>query len=623
MKPFFALLSGFLVIASSCPNDKFLCGSGECLPLEVICNSTIDCKDGSDEGFCGGCGFENGSCGWNDTSKTNSWKLVMANMTYRPTPDHTTESLLGHVMYLNGSNIKYPSKATLELAVASGAALACHLSFWYQFQDVKGSSWPRLRVNMLKDDTKTELLSIEEKKEGWENATAFIGNQPGGYKLEFSFDAPFLDVCDVMLDDITLKHCGEWDVPAGSDQLTCDFEKDTCSWYADNTKRLLWKINGRFGEPGYDHTTGKGHYMNIETRNNLDTSSTARLISYPQPVTKAICVSFWYHMFGNSIGSLRFITKRAGENETLVWIRQGTQGNKWRFADLTFQSQSPLQFIIEAGENHTKGSIAVDDIEVSSSTSGCPAERECTFQSSLCGLQPRAEPDFSWIRTRGIQPTNSSGPASDHTLGTEQGFYLSARLWGHPAGTTVGMLSSVMEPRVGGECWMFWYYMEGEDVGQLTVSVQTPEVPRSLGGQNWTRTGDQGGHWRHARVTVDSREAPYQLLFEATAGSGARRDVVIDDIIVLDDICPPEGYCDFEMDYCGWVNSPPANSSLDWDWLSEEDHTIGTNGHFVRISCDSRGEELIARLETESMPAVESGCLELWHHAESFLGGHT
>ncbi|CAL8367268.1 unnamed protein product [Boreogadus saida] len=83
-----------------------------------------------------------------------------------------------------------------------------------------------------------------------------------------------------------------------------------------------------------------------------------------------------------------------------------------------------------------------------------------------------------------------------------------------------------------------------------------------------------------------------------------------------------QGYCDFEMDYCGWVNSPPANSSLDWDWLSEEDHTIGTNGHFVRILCDSGGEELIARLETESMPAVESGCLELWHHADGFASNY-
>lgn len=28
------------------------------------------------------------------------------------------------------------------------------------------------------------------------------------------------------------------------------------------------------------------------------------------------------------------------------------------------------------------------------------------------------------------------------------------------------------------------------------------------------------------------------------------------------------GFCDFEMDFCGWVNSPPAESGVDWDWLS-------------------------------------------------------
>ena len=191
-----------------------------------------------------------------------------------------------------------------------------------------------------------------------------------------------------------------------------------------------------------------------------------------------------------------------------------------------------------------------------------------------------------------------------------------------------------------------------------------------------------------------------QLLFEATAGNGVRRDVAIDDIIVLDDICPPEGelplwccvrspcapntlhnlkglyerggvystlsvgsrpdsqlkgcgfepqspqstrrspwpryrtpscveitqkciiyssnhfnknvslrdvltmrrchclslsqgpltapcagYCDFEMDYCGWVNSPPANSTLEWDWISGEDHTTDTNGGLLDPGC--------------------------------------
>ena len=41
-------------------------------------------------------------------------------------------------------------------------------------------------------------------------------------------------------------------------------------------------------------------------------------------------------------------------------------------------------------------------------------------------------------------------------------------------------------------------------------------------------------------------------------------------------------------------------------------------GHYVMASCYREGQ--IARLETESMPAVESGCLELWHNADGYLG---
>lgn len=52
-----------------------------------------------------------------------------------------------------------------------------------------------------------------------------------------------------MLDDISFENCGEGDVPAGSDQLSCDFEKDTCSWYHDYTASLLWKrSNGKFSD---------------------------------------------------------------------------------------------------------------------------------------------------------------------------------------------------------------------------------------------------------------------------------------------------------------------------------------------------------------------------------------
>lgn len=84
-----------------------------------------------------------------------------------------------------------------------------------------------------------------------------------------------------------------------------------------------------------------------------------------------------------------------------------------------------LQFIIEAVVGGKQGSIAIDNIMVSSDNGSCPAERECTFQGSLCGLKPQPSADFSWSRIMGTsQPANSSGPTADHTLGTAQGLQL-------------------------------------------------------------------------------------------------------------------------------------------------------------------------------------------------------
>lgn len=44
-----------------------------------------------------------------------------------------------------------------------------------------------------------------------------------------------------MLDDINFENCADGDVLEGSDQLSCGFENDTCSWYADYTASILWK----------------------------------------------------------------------------------------------------------------------------------------------------------------------------------------------------------------------------------------------------------------------------------------------------------------------------------------------------------------------------------------------
>ncbi|TNM98369.1 hypothetical protein fugu_014615 [Takifugu bimaculatus] len=520
-------------------------------------------------------------------------------------------------------------KAKMEYSVDQPAALGCQISFWYCIYDSSLIFTSSLELKMVRDKDEKSLLKISEYSiTEWKKAKAFLGNQPGGYRLQLSYSPPFAGKPVVMLDDIQFENCADKDVPAGSDQLSCDFKNDTCSWYHDYTAGLLW-------ERSNDKLNEKNSYMVITAKYGLNISSAARLISYPQTAGQNICVSFWYHIFGNSIGSLKFIAKYSGEEEMITWIRSGTQGSKWRFADLTFKSSKPIQFIIEAMVGGNQGRIAITDIMVYPSESGsCPPERECTFQGSLCGLLPQPAANFSWMRIRGSsQPANSSGPATDHTLGTEQGFYLSAHLWNHPVGARGAMMTAVMEPTASdGECLMFWYYMEGSEVGELNIYLQTFENSRESV-PLWTQKGNQGKHWRHGRVTLRS-STPYQVIFEAIVGTGERRDIAIDDLTVLDGHCPPTGVCDFEMDFCGWVNSYPVNpqSRVDWDWLSGEseghhvpsrDHTTNTAlGHFAffnPISHPKSDKEQVARLESETMDAVERACLEVWYYAAGWL----
>ncbi|XP_075875933.1 MAM and LDL-receptor class A domain-containing protein 1 [Nelusetta ayraudi] len=612
------LLQVLLLTVTSSTQKEF-----QCAPGALGCQFKPVRKNASDEEIFGLCDFELDTCGWKDVSESESftWKREMANITTVPGLDHTTGDPFGHVMYTSGRG--YTNTANLEYSIDKLAALGCQMSFWYHIGDDK-ALWT-LKVILLRDKKQYLLLNLnEKKKDGWENAKVFIGNRPAGYKLDLSFDPP-MSTMDVMLDDMKFEYCAEGDVPEDSDQLSCDFEENTCSWYHDYTASMLW-------EKGIGSS-----YMQISTSSSTNSSSTARLMSFPRPVGRVICVSFWYRIFGNSIGSLKFLTKPSGGEETLVWLRSGTQGNRWRFADLSFKNDQPIQFIIEAVLGGNQGSIAIDDIMVYRSESdSCPAEKECTFQSSLCGLLPEPSTTETWARMTGMsKPASSSGPTVDHTLGTDQGYYLSAQLWKHLAGTRVAIMTPVMESTVSeGDCLMFWYHMEGSGVGELSVYLQGVDESRQP--VSWNRGLNQGNHWRHGRVTLSSR-VPFQVIFEAVVGDETGRDIAIDDYIVVEGSCPPQGLCDFEMDFCGWVNDPPPEDGVEWEWLSGEshfesveefipskDHTTNSKfGHFAYfrpLISDKRGT---AQLQSEMMAAVDHACLEMWHYAQGWGTGNS
>lgn len=73
----------------------------------------------------------------------------------------------------------------------------------------------------------------------------------------------------------------------------------------------------------------KGYYAFIETSSPRRPGDKARLLSQQFNGTNAgSCFTFWYHMYGVTIGTLN-LYQVVGQNETLIWTLSGNKGNSW------------------------------------------------------------------------------------------------------------------------------------------------------------------------------------------------------------------------------------------------------------------------------------------------------
>uniref|UniRef100_A0A674C115 Neuropilin n=1 Tax=Salmo trutta TaxID=8032 RepID=A0A674C115_SALTR len=95
----------------------------------------------------------------------------------------------------------------------------------------------------------------------------------------------------------------------------------------------------------------------------------ARLASLPvtAPDTN-LCVSFWYHIFGEHAGTLHIKQRRQteeGRAEALLWTVSGHQGSRWREGRLLVPHSSiPYEVVIEGVGDRSTGHIALDNIKI-------------------------------------------------------------------------------------------------------------------------------------------------------------------------------------------------------------------------------------------------------------------
>nr|XP_012148153.1 PREDICTED: MAM and LDL-receptor class A domain-containing protein 2-like isoform X3 [Megachile rotundata] len=182
--------------------------------------------------------------------------------------------------------------------------------------------------------------------------------------------------CNGMQWNGTTPHCRDTTAAAPTE---CNFEKpDLCWWEQDPQHDFDWRRHNfqtpssHIGTgPTHDHTLGPGndgYYLYIEASGRLE-NDTARIISpiYNASYTDDGCFSFWYHMFGGTIGALNVYFKAEKDPwPRLMFSKEGDQGNQWFHGIFNLpKAEKGFQIIIEGvrGKNYVSD-IAIDDVAI-------------------------------------------------------------------------------------------------------------------------------------------------------------------------------------------------------------------------------------------------------------------
>ncbi|KAH3846508.1 hypothetical protein DPMN_088809 [Dreissena polymorpha] len=153
----------------------------------------------------------------------------------------------------------------------------------------------------------------------------------------------------------------------------CNFENGSqCIWQnvnlGDDFDWMLHRSKTPSDDtgPNVDHTFGNetGTYYYIETSAPRQTDNFAWLQSPPlQSLHQAVCLQFWYNMYGESVGKLAV---SVAYNGTLpgseIWAKTGNQGPDWQFGRVTVICNGTFQITFQGvvGDGYL-GDIAIDD----------------------------------------------------------------------------------------------------------------------------------------------------------------------------------------------------------------------------------------------------------------------
>nr|XP_054757474.1 MAM and LDL-receptor class A domain-containing protein 1-like [Lytechinus pictus] len=412
--------------------------------------------------------------------------------------------------------------------------------------------------------------------------------------------------------------------PPPSGTQSCDFESDFCDFVQSTDDDFDWRrgqgsTSTSGTGPSYDHTRGDalGSYIYTEgffinRRHHLE----SRLF----PSTMISCITFWYHMWGSTMGDLNVYGKEGTALGQPLWTREGSLGDQWFEAQVQYAPKANYKIVFEGLTGSGQQSdMALDDIDIQPGY--CPMSETCTFENpDICTFKQDFDDEYDWTWFNGPTPTLYTGPSVDVTYGTSSGHYVYASAYERLEGDRARLQSReiIHDTDQTEYCVSFYYHMFGTEMG--TLNIRLIEGNQELSTPLWTQgTEDLSDHWYMGEVSLSSA-LTFRVVFEAIRGSGDMSDIAIDDVTISNEVCHGLGDCDFESGSCPWVNIDRD----DLDWITQQgsagqsgptvDHTLGEAGHYLLVDSlipAAIGLQAHLMLGAPSLTGVK--CLQFWY----------
>uniref|UniRef100_A0AAQ4QN55 Neuropilin n=1 Tax=Gasterosteus aculeatus aculeatus TaxID=481459 RepID=A0AAQ4QN55_GASAC len=155
--------------------------------------------------------------------------------------------------------------------------------------------------------------------------------------------------------------------------FACNFDYASfCAWTRETGVGAEWLIqtNGASSVhrgPVLDHTGEEATSLLFAPEAEGDEEKVASLASLPITEQDAVlCMSFWYHMFGEHAGALHIKQRMEAEAGQILWMVSGHQGSRWREGRVRLpRSGASYQVVVEGvADSRSTGHIAVDNIQI-------------------------------------------------------------------------------------------------------------------------------------------------------------------------------------------------------------------------------------------------------------------